>query len=86
MKAADRKVYQAVYERSLIMGDDGVEFAACEFIKEDGERCAHNGTRWRLEMAHINNKPRVTSMENVRYTCYKHHRETDHHERIVGGW
>lgn len=78
MKTSERKVYEAVYRRAIRQDEDGTDYPACE-------RCGHNGTKYRLEMAHkvLKGQGGETTEENVRYWCYKCHREHDHHDRIM---
>lgn len=85
MTAAERKVYEAVHQRSLMISDDGMEYSACEYV-DDGTRCAHNGTKYPLQMAHRIPKGQggETTEDNVYVGCLKHHFEVDHHERIAG--
>ena len=80
--AAERRVYEAVLERSRI---DGIP--SCEYLNEQGSRCGHNGTRWPLEMAHIIPRSRggKTALENIRYLCRLHHKGFYHGERIKEG-
>ena len=79
MKAADRKVYAAVDVRATRMDEHGMEYLACE-------KCGGNGSKYRLEHAHRifgGNTGRITTVETVDLLCYKCHRESDHHEKVV---
>ncbi len=75
MTKKNRKTPKEVYQEVAERADNG-EYAQCELIYEDGERC----TKPAEQMAHLDHRgaggttdPFIHSVENVFYYCQYHH-------------
>lgn len=77
LTAADKRIIAAVKLRATLTDDQGMDYEACEV-------CGHNGSKYRLEIAHKEFKSQggQYSMSNCYLGCMKCHKNGDHGWRI----